>query len=70
MDLEYNRISTTEDIPPIPEPERSSLRDEILKLLFPNVMGIDQMKAGVFRISEHPKGCNKPWGEDHDLQLR
>ncbi|XP_065860701.1 DENN domain and WD repeat-containing protein SCD1 [Euphorbia lathyris] len=70
VDLEYNRISTTEEIPPIPEPELSSLRDEILKFLFPNVMGIDQMKAGVFSISEHPTGCNKPWGEDHDIQLR
>ncbi|KAJ9187303.1 hypothetical protein P3X46_002776 [Hevea brasiliensis] len=71
VDLDYNRISTSEEIPHIPEPELSSLRCEILKLLCPNVMGIDQMKAGVFSSSEqYSKGCNKPWGEDHDLQLR
>ncbi|XP_061956937.1 DENN domain and WD repeat-containing protein SCD1-like [Populus nigra] len=71
VDLEYNRISTSEEIPPIPEPELSSLRGEILKLLYPNVMGIDQMKAGLVNSSEqYLKGCNKPWGEDHDIQLR
>eukprot|EP00258_Populus_trichocarpa_P022182 XP_024438201.1 DENN domain and WD repeat-containing protein SCD1 isoform X3 [Populus trichocarpa] len=71
VDLEYNRISTSEEIPPIPEPELSSLRSEILKLLYPNVMGIDQMKAGLVNSSEqYLKGCNKPWGEDHDVQLR
>nr|POE51488.1 denn domain and wd repeat-containing protein scd1 [Quercus suber] len=32
VDLEYNRITTTEDIPPIPEPELSSLRGEIMSL--------------------------------------
>ena len=71
VDLEYNRICTSEEIPPIPEPELSTLRGEILKLLYPNVMGIDQMKAGLVSSSEQCfKGCNKPWGEDHDLQLR
>jgi hypothetical protein len=71
VDLEYNRICTSEEIPPIPEPELSSLRSEILKLLYPNVMGIDQMKAGLVNSSEqYLKGCNKPWGEDHDVQLR
>lgn len=71
VDLDYNQISTTEEIPPIPEPELSSLRSDILKLLFPNVMGIDQVKAGVFSSSvQYCKGYNKPWGEDHDLQLR
>ncbi|KDP20097.1 hypothetical protein JCGZ_05866 [Jatropha curcas] len=71
VDLDYNRISTTEEIPPIPEPELSSLRGDILKLLFRNVMEIDEMKAGAFSSSEqYFKGCNKPWGEDHDLQLR
>lgn len=71
VDLEYNRITTSEEIPPIPEPELSSLRDEITKLLHPNVVGIDLMKAD-FGISYelYSKGGNKPWGEDHDLQLR
>ncbi|XP_075661445.1 DENN domain and WD repeat-containing protein SCD1-like isoform X1 [Castanea sativa] len=71
VDLEYNRITTTEDIPPIPEPELSSLRGEIMKLLYPNVVGIDQMKADFCNLSEHLTiWGNKPWGEDHDLQLR
>ncbi|XP_059661642.1 DENN domain and WD repeat-containing protein SCD1 [Cornus florida] len=71
VELEHNRITTTEDIPPLPEPELSSLRVEIMKLLYPNVVGIDQMKASLVNSSEqYPRGCSKPWGEDHDLQLR
>ncbi|KAK4567754.1 hypothetical protein RGQ29_003497 [Quercus rubra] len=71
VDLEYNRITTTEDIPPIPEPELSSLRGEIMKLLYPNVVGIDQMKTDFCNLSEQLTiWGNKPWGEDHDLQLR
>ncbi|XP_031279050.1 DENN domain and WD repeat-containing protein SCD1 [Pistacia vera] len=71
VDLEYNRISTTEEIPLIPEPELSSLRGDILKLLYPNVVGIDQMSSHLVTSSEqYSKGCAKPWGEDHDLQLR
>ncbi|KAG7944548.1 hypothetical protein I3843_15G107500 [Carya illinoinensis] len=71
VDLEYNRITTSEEIPTIPEPELSSLRDEITKLLCPNVMGIDQMKGGPCNTSEQLSiRGNKPWGEDHDLQLR
>lgn len=71
MDLNYNRITTSEEIPPIPEPELSSFRGEILKLLYPNVMDIDQMKTGLGIASEqYPKGDNRPWGDDHDLRLR
>ncbi|KAF4386373.1 hypothetical protein F8388_020000 [Cannabis sativa] len=71
VDLEYNRITTSEDIPPIPEPELSSLRGEILKLLCPNVVGIDLMRTGPCTSSDQfHKSDNKPWGEDHDLQLR
>lgn len=71
MDLEYNRITTSEEIPPIPEPELGFLRGEIMKLLYPNVIGIDEMKAGIYGVSEHlPKSGAKPWGEEHDLQLR
>ncbi|KAL3640758.1 Scytalone dehydratase [Castilleja foliolosa] len=69
VDLEHNIITTTEEIPPIPEPEYSSLRGEILKLLHPNVFGIDQMKAGSFS-EQGPRGGSRPWGEDHDLHLR
>ncbi|KAL2342501.1 hypothetical protein Fmac_003786 [Flemingia macrophylla] len=71
VDLEYNLITTSEEIPPIPEPEFSFLRGEIMKLLYPNVIGIDEMKAGIYSLSEHyPKLRAKPWGEEHDLQLR
>ena len=71
MDLEYNRITTSEEIPPIPEPEFSFLRGEIMKLLYPNVIDIDELKAGICSVSEHyPKSVAKQWGEDHDLQLR
>ncbi|KAL5544741.1 hypothetical protein UlMin_008525 [Ulmus minor] len=73
VDLEYNRITvtTSEEIPSIPEPESSTLRGEIMKLLYPNVVGIDQMKTGPCTASEqYPKNDSKPWGEDHDLQLR
>ena len=71
VELEYNRITTSEEIPPIPEPELSSLRGEIMKLLCPNVVGIDQMMTGPCNASDqYPKVDNKPWGEAHDFQLR
>lgn len=71
MDLEYNLITTSEEIPPIPEPEFSILRGEIMKLIYPNVIGIDEMKSGIYRLSEYDsKLRGKLWGEDHDLQLR
>lgn len=71
VDLERNCITTTEEIPPIPEPELSSLRFDIMKLLCPNVVGIDQLKGKFGSFSEHyPSGNSKPWGVDHDLQLR
>ncbi|KAH6804963.1 stomatal cytokinesis defective / SCD1 protein [Perilla frutescens var. frutescens] len=69
VDLEHNLITTSEEIPSIPEPEYSSLRGEILKLLYPNVVGIDQMKYGLFS-EQCPRGESKPWGEEHDLHLR
>lgn len=69
VDLEHNLITTSEEIPSIPEPEFSSLRGEILKLLYPNVVGIDQMKYGLFS-EQGPRGGSRPWGEDHDLHLR
>ncbi|ERN00342.1 hypothetical protein AMTR_s00104p00054580 [Amborella trichopoda] len=71
VDLDYNRITTTEDIPPIPEPELSSLRGDIMKLLYPNVVELDWMQnssgsfSGPFRRNSH-----KSWGPDHDVELR
>lgn len=71
VDLEYNSITTSEEIPLIPEPELGFLRTEILNLLHPNVVGIDQMKASFgYAVDQYPRGGSKPWGEDHDLQLR
>ncbi|XP_057951943.1 DENN domain and WD repeat-containing protein SCD1 isoform X2 [Malania oleifera] len=71
VDLEYNCITSSEEIPPIPEPELGSLRTEIMKLLYPNVVGIDQMKVNLANSSDqYPRGSSRPWGEDHDLQLR
>ncbi|KAG8379360.1 hypothetical protein BUALT_Bualt07G0080500 [Buddleja alternifolia] len=69
VDLEHNLITTTEEIPPIPEPEYTSLRGDIMKLLYPNVVGIDQMKGGSF-ADQCPRGGSRPWEEDHDLHLR
>ncbi|KAI5328695.1 hypothetical protein L3X38_028092 [Prunus dulcis] len=48
VDLECNRITTTEDIPPIPEPELGDLRGEMTKLLHPNVVGWDRSDEGWF----------------------
>lgn len=43
----------------------------MMKLLFPNVVGIDQMKANLGHLSEGFFGAgSKLWGDDHDLQLR
>lgn len=71
IDLDYNRISTTEEIPSIPEPELSFLRGEIMKLLYPNVIEIDLIKGnGEGTFGRSLRGVNKPWSKDHDLQLR
>lgn len=71
VDLEYNRITTTEEIPPIPETEHGFLRGEILKLLQPNVMGIDHMKINLGSMGDHSLTFGtKSWGQEHDFQLR
>ncbi|GAA0164648.1 guanyl-nucleotide exchange factor [Lithospermum erythrorhizon] len=72
VDLEHNRVTTTEEIPDVPEPEYNLLRDEIIKLLYPNLVGIDQMKniPGPNHSDQWPRTGNRPWGEDHDIQLR
>ncbi|GAB2292818.1 Scytalone dehydratase [Dionaea muscipula] len=71
VDLEHNRVTTTEEIPPIPEPELSFLRGEILELLYPNVVGIDLLSLGLGKSAEkHHRWVSKPWDEEHNLQLR
>ncbi|KAK9114844.1 hypothetical protein Syun_021641 [Stephania yunnanensis] len=70
VDLECNHISTSEEIPPLPEPELSSMRCEIMKLLYPRVFGIDQMKANFCILFDQYPKVGKPWGEEHDLLLR
>ncbi|KAJ0765880.1 putative cDENN domain, tripartite DENN domain, DENN domain lobe protein [Helianthus annuus] len=66
VDLEKNCITTSEEIPAIPEPKMSSLRNEILKLLHPNVVWIDSMKAD---LQSH-KQYAKPWSPQKDVHLR
>jgi len=71
VDLEYNRITTSEEIPPIPETEHSFLRGEILKLLQPNVVGIDFMKINLGSMGDYSlRSGTKSWGQEHDFQLR
>lgn len=71
MDLEYNQITITEEIPPVPEPELGFLRGEISRLLHPKVVQIDQLKKSSGNIFDlHGKGSSKPWGQEHDIQLR
>ncbi|KAL4573685.1 hypothetical protein LXL04_020500 [Taraxacum kok-saghyz] len=67
VDLDHNCITTSEEIPCIPEPEMSSLRNELLKLLHPNVVWIDSMKA---HLQEYARFNTKAWSPDHDVQLR
>ncbi|KAL0318821.1 UNVERIFIED_CONTAM: DENN domain and WD repeat-containing protein SCD1, partial [Sesamum angustifolium] len=69
VDLEHNHITTSEEIPSVPEPENSDLRSDLLKLLHPNVVSIDYMKDSSF-VEQCPKVVSKMWGEDHDLYLR
>ncbi|KAJ4797224.1 stomatal cytokinesis defective / SCD1 protein (SCD1) [Rhynchospora pubera] len=71
VDLEYNRITTTEEIPQIPEPEFSFLRNEILKLLQPNVVEIDFMTINSGCLADQSFKSNaKPWCNEHDFHLR
>ncbi|KAL9256163.1 DENN domain and WD repeat-containing protein [Drosera capensis] len=71
VDLEHNRITTTEEIPPIPEPELSFLRGEILELLYPNIVAIDQLTLGLGKSTQKYSGCvSRSWDEEHNLQLR
>ncbi|KNA06482.1 hypothetical protein SOVF_180550 isoform A [Spinacia oleracea] len=71
VDLESNRIITSEEIPPIPEPEFSSLRGEILKLLYPNMVDIDLIKVSLGESRDvYHRVANKPWSDEHDVQLR
>jgi hypothetical protein len=71
VDLEYNRITTSEEIPPIPETEYSFLRGEILKLLQHNVMGNDYMKINLGSMGDNSLRIGtKSWGQEHDFHLR
>lgn len=70
VDLENNCITTSEEIPAIPEPELSCLRDEILKLLHPNVVWIDSIKPHLHSYDQYARFNTRAWSPDHDLQLR
>lgn len=70
VDLDHNCITTSEEIPGIPEPEMSCLRNEMLKLLHPNVVWIDSMKADLESYDQYARFNTKAWSPDHDIQLR
>ncbi|XP_021857190.1 DENN domain and WD repeat-containing protein SCD1 isoform X2 [Spinacia oleracea] len=71
VDIDHNCISTSEEIPPVPEPELSLLHEDIKNLLYPVVMRIDEINAGFGELYMGcPKVAAKPWGKGHDLQLR
>lgn len=70
VDLEHNCITTSEEIPPIPEPEMSLLRSEILKLLQPNVVWIDSMKVDLESYEQYTRFNSKAWSPENDVQLR
>lgn len=71
VDIDNNRISTSEVVPCIPEPELSSLRREIMNLFYPSVMHIDEINIGFGPLPDRCARVSfKPWGESHDLQLR
>ncbi|XP_076910071.1 DENN domain and WD repeat-containing protein SCD1-like isoform X2 [Bidens hawaiensis] len=70
VDLEKNCITTSEEIPLLPEPEMSTLRNEILKLLHPNVVWIDSMKVDLESYQQYARFNSKPWSQQHDLHLR
>ncbi|XP_024991391.1 DENN domain and WD repeat-containing protein SCD1 isoform X5 [Cynara cardunculus var. scolymus] len=70
VDLEHNCITTNEEIPPIPEPEMSSLRSDILKLLHPNVVWIDSLKSDLESYEQYARFNRKAWSPENDVQLR
>ncbi|XP_078432059.1 stomatal cytokinesis defective / SCD1 protein (SCD1) isoform X2 [Wolffia australiana] len=70
VDLDHNQIIITEEIPTVPEPELGILRSEIACLLYPNVIQIDQVKSTFGNISDVLLNGRKPWGREHDIQVR
>ncbi|KAK1421272.1 hypothetical protein QVD17_23469 [Tagetes erecta] len=70
VDLDNNCIMTSEDIPPLPEPEMSVLRNEILKLLHPNVVWIDAMKVDLESHEQYARYNSKGWSPENDVHLR
>ncbi|XP_074278770.1 DENN domain and WD repeat-containing protein SCD1-like isoform X2 [Silene latifolia] len=69
VDIDHNFIVTSEEIPSIPEPELHTLRSDIMNLLYPNLLRIDEISVGFGQVYEKSPPV-KLWGEDHDLKLR
>jgi hypothetical protein len=64
-------VTTTEDIPQLPEPEGTLLRQSILELVHPNLADMDRARTGgtVDGIkTKRLKG--RAWSRDHDRQFR
>jgi hypothetical protein len=67
----FFQVTTTEDIPQLPEPEGTLLRQSILELVHPNLADMDRARTGgtVDGIkTKRLKG--RAWSRDHDRQFR
>ncbi|KAL9239022.1 hypothetical protein vseg_013381 [Gypsophila vaccaria] len=69
VDIDHNFIITSEDIPPVPEPELCTLHSDIMNLLYPGLKRIDEINVDFGQLY-HKILPAKPWGEGHDLKLR
>ncbi|GJP36339.1 hypothetical protein CLOM_g20858 [Closterium sp. NIES-68] len=76
VDLDANRIAMTtsaydddsDTIPPLPEPENSQVREALLQLVAPDLMGLDQARTRDFSCELHK--FRRPWGRLHDREMR
>eukprot|EP00249_Psilotum_nudum_P015442 c25331_g1_i1 orf=837-3629(-) len=69
--LDSNKIISSEDIPPIPEPELGQLRADLMELLYPNLKDLDRIQDSVECRTEpfYLRG-SKAWGDKKNLGLR
>lgn len=66
------QVITTEDIPQLPEPEGTALRQAVLELVHPNLADMDRARTGSSAVdgikAKRLKG--RPWSRDHDRRFR
>ncbi|GAQ82931.1 Calmodulin-binding protein CRAG [Klebsormidium nitens] len=72
VDLDQNQVNTTEDIPQLPEPEGTALRQAILELVHPNLADMDRARTGGGATDgiKAKRLTGKPWSRDHDRRFR